>query len=69
MEIIKFIKEFQDEYYKCDLEEKTYEQILSLKRNILMTKFRDRAAITWRISDINKNKTNLSEIKGNYGVF
>jgi len=61
MEILKFIKDFQDEFYKCDIEDKTYDQILSLKRSILMTKFRVNVPILWRLVELNKNRTNLSE--------
>ena len=63
MEIIKFIKEYQDEYYKLDLEDKNYDQLLIIKRTLLMTKFKDGVDITWRMYDPNRNKSNLSESK------
>lgn len=62
MEIMKFIKEYQEEYYKSDLDNKSFDVIMGLKRNILMTKFRDQTLITWRMYDTGKNKTNMSEL-------
>jgi hypothetical protein len=60
MEILKFIKEFQEDYFKCDIDDKSYDQLISLKRSVLMTKYRDHVPITWRLFESFKNKTNIS---------
>lgn len=52
MEITKFIKEFNQEFLKYDFEEKTLEQILSVKKQIISSKFKSVTNITWRKGDV-----------------
>ncbi len=59
MDILKFIKEFRDEFAKLDLEDKMPEQIMGLKRKIVYDKFMNKLPITWKLYDIVKGKSSL----------
>jgi hypothetical protein len=66
MEITKFIKEFQEEFlkYNLDIEEKSIDHILNIKRHIIMNKFKEPTQIIWRrVDEINKNKSGYFDDK------
>ena len=63
MDILKFIKEFQEEYMKVDFDDKSVDQLVNVKRNIVMSKFKKVMPITWRQYESMKNKnSSMSEI-------
>lgn len=67
MEILKYIKEFQDEFLKVDMEDKSPEQLMTIKRNIVANKFKNIVPVTWRQYENVKNKnSNMSEVISNY---
>jgi len=62
MDILKFIKEFQDELVKIDFDDRSPYQVLQIKRNIVANKFKNISPVTWRQYDNVKNKScNMSE--------
>jgi len=66
MEILKFLKEFQEEYSKIDFDDKSPEQLLYMKRNIISNKFKNVRPVTWRQYENVKNKnSNMSEVNSN----
>lgn len=70
MEILKFIKEFQDEYAKTDFDDKSPDQLLNMKRNIVANRFKNIQPVTWRQYENIKNKnSNMSELISNVGSF
>lgn len=56
MDILKYIKEFQDEFSKFDLDDKTLENILEIKKNIVNKNLEHSKQIIWRLIDGNRNK-------------
>ena len=59
MDILKFIREFQEEFCKLDLDEKTPEQIMVYKKLIVSSKFKNTIPITWRLYENLKNKSSV----------
>jgi len=59
MEILKFIKEFGEEFIKLDLEDKTPEQILAYKKFIVNNKFKNTMPITWKMFENSKGKSSM----------
>jgi hypothetical protein len=65
-EITKFIKEFQEEFlkYNLDIEEKSVDHILNIKRHIIMNKFKEPTQIIWRrVDEMNKTKSAYGDDK------
>ena len=64
MEITRFIKEFQEEFMKfnVDADDRTPEQMLMIKRHVLMTKFRNPTPISWKKLDEGKSKSGLIDM-------
>ncbi len=65
MEITRFIKEFQEEFIKfnIDMEDKSPEQLLMIKRHVLMSKFRNAGPITWRKLEDAKSRSGLLDMQ------
>lgn len=59
MDILKFIKEFGEEFSKLDLEDKTPEQIVGLKKLIIANKFKSSIPITWKMYENGKGKSSM----------
>ncbi len=59
LDILKFIREFGEEFYKIDIEDKTPEQILALKKIIVSNKFKNTVTITWKCLDTSRGKSNM----------
>jgi hypothetical protein len=59
MDILKFIKEFGEEFTKLDLEDKTSEQIMGLKKIIIANKFKNTIPVTWKMFENGKGKSNI----------
>jgi hypothetical protein len=64
MEITRFVKEFQEEFMKfnVDIDDRTPDQMLMIKRHVLMTKFRNPTPITWRKLEEGKSKSGLIDM-------
>ena len=56
MDILKYIKEFQNEFSKLDLDDKTLDNILEIKKNIIHKNLEHSKQIIWRLIDNNRNK-------------
>lgn len=69
MEILKFIKEFQEEYARREFDDKSPDQLLIMKRNIVSNRFKNIQPVTWRQYENVKNKNNMSEVVSNVGSF
>lgn len=70
MEILKFIKEFQEEYARIELDDKSPEQLFNIKRNIVTNKFKNIQPVTWRQYENIKNRnSNMSELLSNVNSF
>jgi len=68
MEILKYIKEFQEEFVKIEYDNKSPEQILIIKREIVAKKFKNIQPVTWRQYQNVKNKSRcISDLTSNLG--